>query len=63
MTAVTEDTRDAATVLPRLLPPPGDKAAHDWQAHVGRHGGLAYRDRPGALIGRASCRERVFSSV
>jgi NADH:ubiquinone oxidoreductase subunit F (NADH-binding) len=50
VTPVTGDTRDAATALPRLLPPPGDKAAHDWRAHVARHGGLVYRDRPGVLI-------------
>jgi NADH:ubiquinone oxidoreductase subunit F (NADH-binding) len=47
---VTGDTRDAATTLPRLLPPPGDTAAPDWQAHVARSGGPSYRDRPGVLI-------------
>jgi NADH:ubiquinone oxidoreductase subunit F (NADH-binding) len=53
MTAVTEDARGAATELPRLLPPPEDKKkdAHDWRAHVDRHGGLPYRDRQGILIG------------
>jgi NADH:ubiquinone oxidoreductase subunit F (NADH-binding) len=53
VTAVTEDTKGAATELPRLLPPPADKNknAQDWHAHAGRHGGLPYRDRQGALIG------------
>jgi NADH:ubiquinone oxidoreductase subunit F (NADH-binding) len=51
---VTEHTPSAATGLPRLLPPPGgDRAgrpAHELSAHAGRHGPLAYRDRPGELI-------------
>ena len=52
MTAVTEDATGAATELPRLLPPPEDKKdAHDWRAHVDRHGVLPYRDRQGVLIG------------
>ena len=48
MTAVTEDTKGAATELPRLLPPPADKNknAQDWYE-----------------IGRASCRERVYLAV
>jgi NADH:ubiquinone oxidoreductase subunit F (NADH-binding) len=50
VTAVTEDTKDAATALPRLLPPPGTKQADDWHAHAGRHGPLRYRDRQGILI-------------
>jgi NADH:ubiquinone oxidoreductase subunit F (NADH-binding) len=49
VTAVTEDTRDAATALPRLLPPQAGEQPHDWAAHVARHGGLTYRDRPGVL--------------
>jgi NADH:ubiquinone oxidoreductase subunit F (NADH-binding) len=51
VTAVTEDTKDAATQLPRLLPPPESKNAPDWRVHVGRHGRLPYRDRQGILIG------------
>ncbi len=53
MTAMTEDATGAATELPRLLPPPEDKNknAHDWHAHVDRHGRLPYRDRPGILTG------------
>jgi NADH:ubiquinone oxidoreductase subunit F (NADH-binding) len=51
VTAVTEDAKDAATQLPRLLPPPESKNAQDWRAHVGRHGRLPYRDRQGILIG------------
>jgi NADH:ubiquinone oxidoreductase subunit F (NADH-binding) len=50
VTAVTEDTKDAATALPRLLPPPETKKADDWRAHAGRHGRLPYRDRQGVLI-------------
>jgi NADH:ubiquinone oxidoreductase subunit F (NADH-binding) len=50
VTAVTEDTKNAVTQLPRLLPPPESKKAHDWHAHAGRHGGLPYRDRQGSLI-------------
>jgi NADH:ubiquinone oxidoreductase subunit F (NADH-binding) len=50
VTAVTEDATGAATELPRLLPPPEAKKADDWHAHVGRHGGLPYRDRQGILI-------------
>jgi NADH:ubiquinone oxidoreductase subunit F (NADH-binding) len=50
VTTVTEDTKGAATALPRLLPLPQDKESHGWRAHVARHGGLAYRDRPGILI-------------
>ena len=50
MTVVTEDTKDALTELPRLLPPPESKKAHEWYAHADRHGGLPYRDRQGALI-------------
>jgi NADH:ubiquinone oxidoreductase subunit F (NADH-binding) len=50
VTAVTEDTKDAATALPRLLPPPGTKKADDWHAHADRHGRPRYRDRPGILI-------------
>ena len=50
MTAVTEDTKNAATQLPRLLPPPEIKKAHDWYAHTDRHGLLPYRDRQGILI-------------
>jgi NADH:ubiquinone oxidoreductase subunit F (NADH-binding) len=50
VTAVTEDTKDAATELPRLLPPPENKRAHDWPAHADRHGRLPYRERPGTLI-------------
>jgi NADH:ubiquinone oxidoreductase subunit F (NADH-binding) len=50
VTAVTEDTRDAATALPRLLPPQADERSHDWAAHAARHGTLPYRDRPGVLI-------------
>ena len=52
MTAVTISTMDdAATQLPRLLPPPEDKKAYDWYAHTDRHGRLPYRDREGVLIG------------
>ncbi|MDX6421823.1 MAG: hypothetical protein QOG28_6443 [Trebonia sp.] len=50
MTAVTEDATGAATELPRLLPPPESKHAHDWYAHTDRHGRLPYRDRQGVLI-------------
>ena len=50
MTAVTEDTRGAATALPRLLPPQAGERAHDLAAHAARHGALPYRDRPGTLI-------------
>jgi NADH:ubiquinone oxidoreductase subunit F (NADH-binding) len=50
VTTVTEDTKDAATELPRLLPSPENKRAHDWHAHAGRHGTLPYRDRQGILI-------------
>jgi NADH:ubiquinone oxidoreductase subunit F (NADH-binding) len=50
VTAVTEDTKNAATQLPRLLPPPENKRAHDWYAHTERHGLLPYRDRQGILI-------------
>jgi NADH:ubiquinone oxidoreductase subunit F (NADH-binding) len=51
VTAVTENAGDTATKLPRLLPPPENKEAHDWYAHTDRHGRLPYRDRPGILIG------------
>jgi NADH:ubiquinone oxidoreductase subunit F (NADH-binding) len=51
VTAVTEDTKDAATALPRLLPPAENKKADDWHAHADRYGGLRYRDRQGILIG------------
>jgi len=51
VTAVTEDATGAATELPRLLPPPENKSAHDLPAHAERHGRLPYRDRPGVLIG------------
>jgi NADH:ubiquinone oxidoreductase subunit F (NADH-binding) len=50
VTAVTEDTKNAVTELPRLLPPPGHKKADDWYAHAGRHGRLPYRDGQGILI-------------
>jgi NADH:ubiquinone oxidoreductase subunit F (NADH-binding) len=50
VTAVTEETQDALTELPRLLPPPESKKAHDWYGHVDRHGRLPYRDRQGLLI-------------
>jgi NADH:ubiquinone oxidoreductase subunit F (NADH-binding) len=50
VTAVTEDTRDAVTELPRLLPPPERKKADDWYAHADRHGRLPYRDRRAILI-------------
>jgi NADH:ubiquinone oxidoreductase subunit F (NADH-binding) len=49
VTAVA-DAKDAATALPRLLPPAGGKKADDWQAHAERHGGLRYRDRQGIFI-------------
>ncbi|MGH3245135.1 MAG: NADH-ubiquinone oxidoreductase-F iron-sulfur binding region domain-containing protein [Trebonia sp.] len=51
MTAVAENAENAVTDLPRLLPPPGPTQAHDWSAHVERHGRLPYRDRQGILIG------------
>jgi len=55
MTTVTEDSRDAATGLPRLLPPPASAAGEtrppDLDAHAARHGRLEYRGRPGTLIG------------
>jgi NADH:ubiquinone oxidoreductase subunit F (NADH-binding) len=51
VTAVTEDTKDAATPLPRLLPPAENKKADDWHAHADRYGRLRYRDRQGILIG------------
>ena len=51
MTAVTEKTSNAATVLPRLLPPSAEERPHDWHAHAARHGRPAYRDRRGLLIG------------
>jgi NADH:ubiquinone oxidoreductase subunit F (NADH-binding) len=50
VTTVTEDAKDAATQLPRLLPPPESKNAYDWYAHTGRHGRIPYRDRQGILI-------------
>jgi len=50
VTTVTGDTREAVTGLPRLLPPPGGQPAHDWDAHLARHGRLPYRDHPGTLI-------------
>jgi NADH:ubiquinone oxidoreductase subunit F (NADH-binding) len=50
VTAVTEDTKGAATELPRLLPPPENRNAHDWYAHADRYGRLPYRDRQGILI-------------
>jgi NADH:ubiquinone oxidoreductase subunit F (NADH-binding) len=49
VTAMT-DAKEAATELPRLLPPAGSKKADDWQAHAERHGGLVYRDRQGVFI-------------
>jgi NADH:ubiquinone oxidoreductase subunit F (NADH-binding) len=49
VTAMT-DAQEAATALPRLLPPAGSKKADDWQAHAERHGGLRYRDRQGIFI-------------
>jgi len=53
VTAVTEDTRNATTALPRLLPFPADGKASDWRAHAARHGHPAYRGRTGLLIGEA----------
>jgi NADH:ubiquinone oxidoreductase subunit F (NADH-binding) len=50
VTAVTEDTKDAETALPRLLPPAQNKKADDWHAHADRYGRLRYRDRQGILI-------------
>jgi NADH:ubiquinone oxidoreductase subunit F (NADH-binding) len=51
VTAVTEDTKGAATQLPRLLPPPENKNGQDWPAHADRYGRPPYRDRQGILIG------------
>ena len=65
MTATMENTADAVTELPRLLPPRDGKTdggpegksgggrSHDFRIHAMRYGMLTYRDQPGILIGEA----------
>jgi NADH:ubiquinone oxidoreductase subunit F (NADH-binding) len=47
----SDNTQDAITGLPRLLPPPAHKQRKpDLKAHLDKHGRLPYRDRQGILI-------------